>query len=98
MTVYNELKGVMSLHSKEDITTAMLKLRKRGREDRQALLNMQRDYHELVETIGLLPENTSHSEALKYAYDLRENRLGSENREVRTSIDDTDEPAPVAEG
>ena len=77
MTVYNEVKGVMRLHSKEEIAIAMLKLRKRGREDRQALLNMQRDYHELVETIGLLPENTAHSEALKRAYELRENTVTS---------------------
>ena len=65
-----ELKGLLAEHPKREIGRALLRLRTRHSKLSSRVLEVERMYFELVESLGLLPENTSHSEAMGKAHDI----------------------------
>lgn len=73
MGMYDEVSGIMSKFPKKDITEALVRGRTKNQRDRESVLRLEREYRELVEALGLLPENTSHLEALKRAHFLYDN-------------------------
>ncbi len=66
MGIHEEVKGIAGQFAKLEITEALIRSRNRRAADRKLVLELEKNYFEVVEAMGLLPENSSHSEVIKH--------------------------------
>ncbi len=87
MGIHEEIKGIASQFAKLEITEALIRSRNRRAADRKLVLELEKNYFEVVEAMGLIPENSSHSEVIKHIRQLAGKKPDSELESYLTNRD-----------
>ena len=87
MGIHEEIKGIASQFAKLEITEALIRSRNRRAADRKLVLELEKNYFEVVEAMGLIPENSSHSEVIKHIRQLAGKAPDSEIESFLTNRD-----------